>query len=149
MISRYERLSAVVAEISRLISKVSAEVMREYGLRGSWARYLVAMRRHAQPVTAAKLCEICGRDKADTSRFIAELEERGLVEKATRGNYRVRMRLTEEGARIADAIAERAAVIVSYVGKDITDEGREALYESLDTIAENLKFINENGCAGI
>lgn len=149
MISRYERLSAVVAEISRLISKTSACVMGEFGLRGSWARYLLAMRKTNAPVTAARLCELCGRDKADTSRFIAELGARGLVERVSRGNYRARIKLTEEGERIADAINERALTIISYVSGDITDGAREVLYSSLDSIAENLKRLNDEGYEAI
>lgn len=149
MISRYERLSTVVAEISRLISKISADVMREHGLRGSWARYLLAMRKYSQPITAARLCKLCGRDKADASRFVTELEERGLVEKATLGNYRVRMQLTAEGVRIADAIAERVGTMVNYVGGDLSDEARSSLYESLDNIAARLKLLSDGGYSTI
>ena len=143
MISRYEKLSAAVAEISRLIGKISADVMREYGLRGSWAKYLLAMRKHGAPITAARLCKICDRDKADTSRFFTEVEKTGLIEKVSGGHYRVRMRLSEEGVRIADSISERAGAIIAFVGKDITEETRSVLYSSLDSIAENLRHLSD------
>ncbi len=148
MISRYERLSSAISEISRLINRISAEVMKEYGLRGSWAKYLLVMRRHKTGITAARLCLLCERNKSDVSRSIAELEELGLVMKISSGRYRVKMVLTERGVEIAEQLSARAMDVISFVGKDITDCDRDVFYRSLESIATNLEAI-ENGLAEI
>ena len=41
--------------------------------------YFTTLYRHRQGITAVQLREICGRDKADVSRTMALLEQKGLV----------------------------------------------------------------------
>jgi len=143
MLSRYERLSAAISEISRLINKISAEVMKSYGLKGSFAKYLLVMQRHKLGITAARLCLLCERNKADASRALAKLEELGLIIKASSGRYRAKLLLTERGKEIATAISTRAMEVISFVGKDISDEERDSMYRSLETISKNLEAIED------
>lgn len=144
MISRYERLSSVTSEISRLIAKISAEEMKRYGLRGTWARYIIVLREHDSGVTAARLSALTGRNKADVSRAVAELLEHGLVVR-TSGGYRARIMLTDNGRDIADALHARAIELIEFIGKDISEEDRHVLYRSLDSLAKNLALISKGG----
>ena len=141
MLSRYEKLSSAISEISRLINRISADVMKSYGLKGSWAKYLLVMHRHRMGLTAARLCLLCERNKSDASRALAELEELGLIMKVSSNRYRARLILTEHGNEIALGIAKRAMEVISYVGKDISEEERNILYRSLDSISKNLEAI--------
>lgn len=148
MLSRYERLSSAISEISRLINRISADVMKAYGLKGSWAKYLLVMHRHRMGLTAARLCLLCERNKSDASRALSELEELGLIMKASNSRYRARLILTERGNEIALGIASRAMEVISFVGKDISEEEREIFYHSLDSISKNLEAI-EDGAMSI
>ena len=141
MISRYERLTSTIAEISRHINRISTAVMKEYGLRGSWAKYLLVLKRHPAGITAARICNLCERNKADVSRSLAELEELGLISKLSGGSYRARLALTERGVEIANKLEVRANELIAFVGNDISDCDRELLYTSLDSIAKNLEAI--------
>lgn len=143
MISRYERLSGVTSEISRLIAKISATEMKRYGLRGSWARYILLLARYEAGITAAKLSALAARNKADVSRSLTELEEHGLVERASGGAYRAKLTLTDRGRDIADALYARTVQIVELAGAGISEGDREILYGSLERIVKNLNEISK------
>ena len=142
MISRYEILSVYVADISREISKISARVMHNWGLRGSSAKYLLVMRGYGTPLTAAKLSQLSERDKADVSRALSELYDGGLIEQVGSGKYRAKITLTEKGKQVANELYVKAKEIIGFVGSDITDEERELLYRMLSSISKNLHTLN-------
>jgi len=147
MISRFERFSFAINEISRCWNKLAAEEMAKYGLKGPHAIYLEVMRRHEGGITAAQLCELCGRDKADVSRAVAIMEEKGLIMRECVNNhlYRAMLKLTEAGKRAADFVCERASMAVEVAGKDITDEERALFYRALESITNNLQNLTRNG----
>ena len=149
MLSRYERLSSAISEISRLINRISAEVMKDYGLKGAWAKYLLVMHRHKTGITAARLCLLCERNKSDVSRALAELEELGLIMKLSGNRYRAKLILTERGSEIATGIARRAMDVITFVGKDISEDEREIFYHSLDSISQNLATIEDGSLSAI
>lgn len=141
-------LSGVTTEISRLISKISAAEMKRYGLRGSWARYLLLLKKHEGRITATRLSALSMRNKADVSRSLAELEEQGLLER-TSSAYRARLILTPRGREIADALYNRAMEIIETAGRGISDEDRKILYTSLEKLSKNLgEICKELGRAG-
>ena len=70
MLERFERFSCAMFEISRCWHKIAAEEMEKFGLRGPHVLYLIMLLRSEQPMTAARLSEVSGRDKADVSRAI-------------------------------------------------------------------------------
>lgn len=117
--------------------------MKRYGLRGSWARYLILLRKHEGSVTAAKLATLSSRNKADVSRSLAELEEHGLVERTSGAAYRARLTLTDRGREISDTLYARALELIGFVGKDISEEDREVLYRSLESLSKNLDEISK------
>jgi DNA-binding MarR family transcriptional regulator len=146
MIERFEKFSYTVTEIVNQLHKIAAEEMRRYGLKWPHAVYLISMYRHPEGITAAGLAELCGRDKADVSRAVAVMAEKGLVKKESNGqNYRVLLKLTEDGIKAAAHISERAKLAVEYVSGGVTDEQRNNFYEVLDVIGANLQKMSENG----
>ena len=145
MVDRFERFSFAISEISRHWNKIAAYEMERYGLKGPCVLYLLAIHHHADGVTAAKLAEECGRDKADVSRALALMEQNGLVSKDSTHPYRARLTLTAEGKQAAEHLQQRAATAVSLGGEGLSDEQRTALYEILERIAANLRTVSENG----
>lgn len=145
MIKRFERFIFTISEIHRHWHRISADAMQEYGLKGPYAIYLVIMRRYAEGITSAKMSEICGRNKADVSRAISDMEKKGLVkrESVNNNNYRAKLILTEQGHEAAEQVCALAARAVEMGG--LPAEKCEQFYENLETIASNLKTVCDTG----
>ena len=141
MIDRFERFSLAIFEISYCWHKLAAEEMAKYGLKGPHAIYLLMLRRSEQSLTAAQLCELCGRDKADVSRAIAVLEQKGYIYKEA-GRYRAKLYLTEQGKQMAQYVRDIAQRAVTVAGGDISDEDRAVLYGALESIAGKLQELS-------
>lgn len=144
MIQRFERFSYGIFEINRCWHKLAAEEMEKYGLKGPYAVYLIALARSETGITAAQLCELCGRDKADVSRAIRMMEEKGLVCREGT-NYRALLKLTPEGQQAAAHVKKRASLAVEHAGKGFSQEERAIFYQVLDTITVNLQALSRDG----
>lgn len=147
MIDRFERFSLAISEISRCWHKIAAEEMEKHGLKGPHAVYLVTLSRHEDGLTAPRLCELCGKDKADVSRMMSIMEEKGLVVKSGNGHtlYRGVIKLTDEGKKAAHYVRERASLATALAGKELSEEKRAIFYDALESIANNLKEISKDG----
>lgn len=147
MVERFERFSYSIFEISRCWHKLAAEEMSKYDLKGPHAVYLLAIHRSKEGITAAQLCELCGRDKADVSRAVSVMEQKGLVTREGTGSslYRALLKLTEEGESAARHVCRRASLAVEYAGRGYTDTQREIFWQVLDTIASNLQLLSKEG----
>ena len=147
MLDRFEKFSLAIAEISRCWHKIAAEELSKYSLKSSHVTYLLTLARYPEGLTAPKLAELCDRDKADVSRMLSILEDRGLVTKDGIGSNRYRgcLRLTPEGQAVAKELSQRAELAVEQAGAGLTEENRGIFYESLDTITKNLRRICQEG----
>lgn len=147
LVDRFEKFIFTISEIDRYWHRVAADEMAKYGLKGPYVIYLVTMNRHCEGLTASQLCEICGRNKADVSRAVRDMESKGLVKKVSEnGNlYRAKLVLTNAGRDAAKSISNVAAKAVEFGGKGITDDKRTVFYEILGLISENLKELSEKG----
>ena len=122
MIERFARFSFAISEISRHWHKLTADEMAKYGLKGTHSIYLMTLYQHPEGLTAPMLCELCDRDKADVSRMMSIMEEKGLVSKECMGNskYRGVFRLTDSGFDAAKHVSNRVILAVELAGKDLT-----------------------------
>lgn len=147
MIDRFERFSFAISEISHYWHKIATDEMAKYGLKGAHALYLTAMHRHPEGITSARLCEECGKDKADVSRCVSVMEKKGLVvrEDVNNNHYRALLKLTEKGKNAALQVGERARLAVEIGGNGVSDENRKVLYDALTLIAANLQAASEEG----
>ena len=147
MISKYELFSSSVSCLYRDIQKIERNEMAKFGLKGPHAQCLLALSRYPEGITAAKLCEICEKDKAAISRSVAELEERGLLMRIERNGlrYRAVLKLTEEGRNAAGVVNEKARQAVEQAGDGLNDAQREVFYKVLALIADNLHAICKDG----
>ena len=147
MVDRFERFSLAIFEISHCWHKLAGEEMAKYDLNSPHAVYLNTLYQNESGVTAAKLGELCGKNKADVSRMVSILEQKGLVTKDAAGGkrYRALLKLTEEGKRAAQHVRERAALAVELAGKGLSDENREVFYNALELITANLQMLSKEG----
>ena len=147
MLNRFARFSLAISEIDRCWHKLAAEEMAKYELNSPHAVYLTTLYTFEEGVTAAKLGELCCKNKADVSRMVAILEKKGLVRKeAIGGNlYRAKLLLTEEGKQAAEHVQQRAAVAVELAGSGMSEEEREVFYRCLELITSNLQTLSKDG----
>ena len=147
MIHRFARFTLAVSDISRCWHKLAAEEMALYGLNSPHALYLSTLYQYDDGVTAAKLAELCWKDKADVSRMVSILEQKGLVQKEAAGanKYRALIKLTEEGRNAAMHVRSRAAFAVELAGAGLSDADREAFYNALGLITANLRKLSKEG----
>lgn len=148
MLDRFAKFSYSIAEIHRCWHKLAAEELAPYALNSPHAIYLKTL-FDAEPegITAAQLGEICGKDKADVSRMVAILENKGLVRKVAVGKnmYRAKLVLTETGREAAEHVRSRAAVAVELAGSGLSEDEREQFYKALSLITENLRKLSKDG----
>ncbi len=147
MVERFERFSFAIMEIFRHWHKITADEMEKYGLKGTHSMYLAALYREKEGITATRLGDICGKDKADVSRTISIMEQKGLVVKEGSGSnlYRAKITLTAQGRAVAEFVRKRAALAVEHASEGISDEDRAAMYKALDIIVENLSKLSKDG----
>ena len=146
MVSRFEHFSSSISCIYRYIQKIERIEMEKYGLKGPYAQCLLAMRRYPEGITAARLCEVCDKDKAAVSRMVTELEEKGLITRSDQGvRYRMCLKLTNLGEEAAEHVEQRAKLAVEEAGAGLTDQQRATMYAVLDLIAGNLQEICVKG----
>ena len=76
MINRFEHFTMDIFSITRSWNRLANEEMKKYGLRGAYGLYLVMIAGSEGQITAAKLADLCQRDKADVSRAVAAFQRR-------------------------------------------------------------------------
>ncbi len=147
MLNRFTRFSLAISEIDRCWHKLAAEEMAKYELNSPHAVYLTTLYNFEEGITAAKLGELCCKNKADVSRMVTILEKKGLVQKeAVGGNlYRAKLLLTAEGKQAAEHVQQRAALAVELAGSGMTDSDREVFYRCLERITINLQTLSKEG----
>lgn len=147
MESRYETLSGSISSMYYDIQKIERTEMARYGLKGPHAQCLLAMKKHPQGITAARLCEVCDKDKAAVSRTLSELEAAGMIQRENRNGskYRANLLLTDQGNVAAEAVVEKARLAVELAGTGFSNEEREVFYRVMSIIAENLYKLCKEG----
>lgn len=147
MVSRYEQFTTAISSIYHYFQKIERDEMEQYGLRGTYTQYLLAIERSEDGITAAQLSELCEKDKAAVSRAVTEMEAQGLVRRSSNGEraYRARLFLTEEGKRAAEFVRQRSRMAVDLAGNGLSDDDRAVLYSALELIASNLQKIARDG----
>jgi DNA-binding MarR family transcriptional regulator len=147
MIGRYEQFCTAISMIHHAIQKIERVEMEKYGLKGPHAQCLLAISQYPNGITAAKLCDICEKDKAAISRAVAELEQADmLVRQDPDGKrYRSRLYLTQRGKEVADNVNHLVHTAVSKASEGYDTESREIFVHVLNLIAGNLQSICRNG----
>lgn len=147
MIGRFETFTLALSEIMSSWNKIATEEMKPFGLKGNSVIYLIALFKHPDGLTAANLCEMCDRDKAEVSRAISAMEKKGLVTRTntTASGYRANITLTDEGRKTTHILRERVKLAVEKGGEGLSEGQRDEFYNALSVIGGNLKRISKEG----
>ena len=142
--ARFEQFTVSVFSITRYWNKIATEEMKEHGLKGGYALYLIILADSEDDLTAARLSEITQRDKADVSRAIALFQKQGLVENYGENRYRAPIVLTAKGKKLTQTIRKKASHALEMAGEGLSEEMRQNMYQALEIIASNLKDMSED-----
>ena len=147
MKSRYEQFASSISTIYHAIQQIERNEMVRFGSRGVYAQYLAALHSCPEGLTAARLSELCDRDKAAVSRAVSDMEAEGLIQREGREDtmYRAVIRLTEKGQQAAEFVACRASAAVEAGGRGLSPRERDTLQAALALIAANLETITQEG----
>lgn len=147
MFTRFEQFCTAISVIHHAIQKIQRIEMTKYGLKGPHAQCLLIISQYPDGITAARLCQLCEKDKAAISRTVAELEEADmLIRRDPDGKrYRSRLYLTEKGAEIAENVGSLVHSAVSQASEGYGEQDREIFIHVLNLIAGNLQDICRDG----
>lgn len=147
MIGRFEQFCSAINSIHRCIIKIERMEMAKYGLKAPHTQCMLAMERYPEGITAARLCEICEKDKAAVSRTIAELEQAGMVTRYDPDGkrYRSQLKLTEKGSAVAKRVNELVYRAVMQASEGYSAEERQTFVNVMGLIAGNLQNLCREG----
>lgn len=147
---RFELFDVSVSLICKSIQKIKSEKVLPYGLKSSHVLFLVQLNKKEDGLTASELSEAGHVDKAQISRIISELTQKGYVTKKSsrRGQkYNVKLTLTETGKRVTNEINDIIARVLEYVSGSIPRSDLDIFYRTLFTISDNLFALTSNSDA--
>ena len=119
--------------------------MSRYGLSGTHTICLRQLYENEAGLTKSEIADCCDIDKAQITRIVGELMEKGYVSAdETRKAYNRKFFLTEDGKRITNEINEVVVIINRYVSEDIPMEDIKHFYATFEFINGKLKDYEEH-----
>ncbi len=141
---RLDKFMTLVIGASRSVTKLKARYMTEYGLGSTHTMCIRKLYSSPDGLTRTQLAEQCELDKAQVSRIVNELAERGCISEAqAKSNYKRKIVLTDYGCHIAEDINQIVLRINQFVSGKLTDEEITTFYRVFGQICENLKAAEE------
>ncbi len=138
---RFEILSASVLRLVKSVQSLKARKMAEYDLKGTNAAVLCRVLESGTGLTATELAAACEIDKAQVSRCVAELTEKGFLcrDAGEERRYKQKYRLTAEGQRAALDVSRSMAEIEETVSKNLTPTELDNFYHTLYRLCDNFE----------
>lgn len=137
--SRFILFTGLINGTMKSIQAMKMMKMERYGLSAAHTNCLCRLAERPEGLTQGELAELEMMDKAQVSRVLRELEQKGYVARDSgAGAYKRRYVLTSLGV---DTTAEMERILLSlnlYVSRDIPEGDLEVFYRTMTTIAENI-----------
>ena len=125
---------------AKSINKLKEKGMAPYGLSSVHTRCIRSLNDFPAGLTRMQIAKQCGVDKAQISRIIGDLSEKGYVtESSVKSGYKNKIELTEKGRMAAAQINEIILNINNFVSGDIPEDKIRIFYEVFEQICENLR----------
>ena len=140
----FERFAQMLSTASKSIFRLKSRCMSKYGLSSTHTLCLRSLYENSEGMTKSEIAEFCDIDKAQITRIMSELVDKGYVvaDKSMRA-YNRKFLLTQEGLRITEEINGTVETVVKYVNQDIPREDIEHFYAVFEAINEKLKSSEE------
>ena len=139
MNQRFQNFLTGITVCYKYIQRIKNAEMTEFGLKGTHVACIFYLNHNPEGLTSAQLCSLCAEDKASISRTVAYLRQRGFIEPGGAKAFRTPLRLTVQGREVARQMEPIIEEWVDIGGVGLSDEQREAFYDTLAHIADNLR----------
>lgn len=141
--NRFELFSTSVAQLVKAVTALKSRKMAKYGLKGTGALCLCQILESDGGLTATELGKRGEIDKAQVSRCMAELTDKGLVylDEQNGRKYKQKYRLTEYGLVVAKDVQKTSELLQEAVSSGITQEELESFYRTLYKLCDNFDKI--------
>ena len=137
---RFDIFSNCYMSAAKSIARLKEKGMAPYGLSSVHTLCVRCLHTFPEGQTRTQIAKYCGVDKAQISRIIGELYEKGyVIENQVKSGYKNKIMLTESGRLVADQINELILKINQFVSGDIPEEQISIFYSVFERICENLK----------
>lgn len=145
MYDRFQSFTVLITKIARNIKRIKTEEMKEFDLKGPHVSCIYYLYKE-NGLTATKLKEMCGEDKAAISRSIDFLEQNGFIYSLDdkKKKYNAVLRLTKKGESAGALLANKIDGVLEKASAGLTEENRKILYQSLYLISNNLDNLIDN-----
>lgn len=135
----------LVVGASRCVTKLKSRYMSRYGLGSTHTMCIRKLYASKSGLTRTQIADKCELDKAQVSRIIGELAQKGFVSEGSgTSSYKRRVTLTDEGKKTAEEINDAVLRINTYVSQEIPEEDVETFYRVFDHIYKNLKIAEKS-----
>jgi DNA-binding MarR family transcriptional regulator len=133
-------LAALLVQARRALRQALAARLESRGVGPREAAALVELARRPAS-TPGELAQELALDAPATSRLVAELQRRALVEALPdrRDRRRTRLVLTERGRTSAAELSSASEALEAEAAEGLSPEELEALRRALSRVAENLR----------
>lgn len=135
----FDELYPDIKHLLRVVQNSKSQKMMEYGLKGSTAQSLCCIAISGNGLNANELSVRLKIDKAQVSRCMAELGEKGLVFRNEQEGkqYRQKYCLTEKGRSAVADISRTSCSIRERIRKGVSDEDVERFFRVLEVMCQN------------
>ncbi|MBE6702986.1 MAG: MarR family transcriptional regulator [Ruminococcaceae bacterium] len=145
--NRFEVFSPAVIQLAKTVQYLKSRKLAEHHLKGTNAMCLCyILDSQGGGLSATELAKVCGIDKAQVSRCMAELTDLGYVYRNDMGGrrYKQKYQLTDKGLTVADDLDNASRDIQNTLRKGISTEDLDRFYRCLSKICENFSdLLNE------
>ncbi|MCM1368402.1 MAG: MarR family winged helix-turn-helix transcriptional regulator [Roseburia sp.] len=134
----FEHFTVSILKLNKLVQRIKAIEMAEFGLKGIHVMCAYYLTEHADGLTASELSKYTLEDKAAISRALSQLKKKGFVSYDEK-TYNAKITLTDAGKSFAAAVMEKADRAVAAGSADQTEDERLDFYKKLSDIVDNLE----------
>ena len=130
----------VLDRIKKQIQKSVKNVLREYGLSGAHGMYLFTLYQKG-PLTMKELSQYTGTDKANTTRVIADLHDKGFIydDRPEKYSRKYKVYLTKQGNTAAQAVEQAMKEFRETMFRCLSEEEKEQLSSILRKIVDHME----------
>lgn len=136
--SRFAQFTVLIASAAKSIQRLKIARMEQFHLSAAHTNCLCRLAQSPSGLTQRELSRLENVDRAQISRVLRELGERGYVLPGAQSGYKSRYRLTALGAQTADEIQSIIREINQFVSGQIPQTEIDSFYGTFKTITENL-----------
>ncbi len=135
----FDVLCPDIKHLLKVVQNFKSQKMTEYGLKGSTAQCICCIAICANGLTASELSERMKVDKAQVSRCMTELGDKGLVFREEREGkqYRQKYCLTSKGREVAADICQTSWMLHERICAGVCKEDMESFFRVLEMLCEN------------